>query len=457
MELPLNDPGLNRYLRVYNYYRELIRTGQLKPGAKLPSIRKCAVQLQLSRTTVESAYLLLAAEGFIISRPQSGYYVTDFVDPKSAQMWETGETEEKRVDIRYDFASSNVDPDSFQFDLWRRYVKSALRRDERLLSYGEPQGEWELREAISSYLSRRRNVICTPEHIVVGAGVQSLLHILCPMVRGRRNVYFYNAGFRQGRTIFEDYEFNTLLAGSKEYSDSTDSRGYIKGGIIYLTPSQMTAWGDVMHIRERMQLLKYAGEHDILLIEDDYNSEFRYYSRPTPSLQGLSGGRNVVYLGTFSKLLLPSIRMSFMVLPPELLPIYRKRGLYYNQTSSKSEQIALCQFIRDGHLESQLRKARKLYASKAKKLCEDIAAIFGDRAVPHLGEAGFLVLAEFRTGLSSEEITKKAARAGIAVRAVGHGEGDAASYPRILLSCATVGTDYYEEALKELYRIIFDS
>ena len=144
----------------------------------------------------------------------------------------------------------------------------------------------------------------------------------------------------------------------------------------------MTVWGEVMHITERMDLLKEAFEKDILIIEDDYNSEFRYYNRPTPSLQGLAGGRGVVYLGTFSRLLLPSIRMSFMVLPPELLPVYRERSHYYNQTSSKTEQIALCQFIRDGHLESQIRKARKLYTAKAKKLCEDIGRIFGDRAVP---------------------------------------------------------------------------
>ena len=295
-------------------------------------------------------------------------------------------------------------------------------------------------------------MVCTPEHIVVGAGVQSLLHILCPMVRDRKNAYFYNPGFRQGRTIFEDFEFRTGGMRSAREAGGPDS-----GSICYLTPSQMTVWGEVMHITERMDLLKEAFEKDILIIEDDYNSEFRYYNRPTPSLQGLAGGRGVVYLGTFSRLLLPSIRMSFMVLPPELLPVYRERSRYYNQTSSKTEQIALCQFIRDGHLESQIRKARKLYTAKAKKLCEDIGRIFGDRAVPHLGEAGFLVLAEIRTELTSEEIARKAAHAGIAVRAVVPEEGKRGESmnPRILLSCATVGTEHYEEALTELYDSIF--
>lgn len=444
--LNLNDPGLNRYLRVYNYYKDLILTGQMEPGTKLPSIRKCSMQLQLSKTTVEAAYLLLAAEGYIISRPQSGYYVTDFYASGKRQPWQEPEAKSRGPEIRYDFASSNVDRDSFQFDLWRRYIKSALRQDDRLLSYGEPQGERELRETLSAYLSRGRNVVCSPESIVVGAGFQSLLHVLCPMVKDRQTAYFYNEGFRQGRQIFEDHGFVTRGSG-----------GFEKKSICYLTPSQMTSWGEVMHISERMTLLREAAEKDILLIEDDYNSEFRYYSRPTPSLQGLSGGKGVVYLGTFSRLLLPSIRMSFMVLPPELLKQYRERGSYYNQTASKAEQIALCQFIRDGHLESQIRKSRKLYAAKAKGLGEEIQRIFGPRAAAHLGEAGFLVLVELDTPLPSQEIVQRAAENKVAVRPVepaGTGEtGDVRS--RILLSCATVPTEEYAEALKLLYEAVY--
>ena len=464
MELNLNDPGENRYLQVYNYYRNLIQSGKLNPGAKLPSIRKCAAQLQLSRTTVETAYMLLAAEGYIISRPQSGYYVTEFAGSGRKEVWKAGQREKKKREVRYDFSSSGVDRESFQFELWRRYIKSALRQDERLLSYGEPQGERELREAICSYLSRHRNVICTPDHIVVGAGVQSLLHILCPMIRERKTAYFYNPGFRQGRTIFEDFQFDT-----EDIHTARAAGGPSDGSVCYLTPSQMTVWGEVMPISERMELLKEAFRKDMLIIEDDYNSEFRYYNRPTPSLQGLSGGRSVVYLGTFSRLLLPSIRMSFMVLPPELLSLYRERGRYYNQTASKAEQIALCQFIRDGHLESQIRKARRLYTAKAKKLCEEIGRIFGDRAVPHLGEAGFLVLAELKTDLSAREIAVRAEAAGVAVRPVEENAGEEETElrpaeskhekqdrnPKILLSCASLETEYYGEALEALYRAVF--
>ena len=462
MELNLSEPGPSRYLRVYEYYKELIVSGQMKPGAKLPSIRKCSLQLQLSRTTVETAYMLLAADGYIISRPQSGFYVTDAVlaatDPEEIKG--SAARQEKRPEIVYDFASSNVDRDSFQFELWRRYVKSALRQDERLLSYGEPQGEREFREALCAYLGRHRNVICTPDSIVVGAGVQSLLHILCPMLWERDSAWFFNPSFRQGRQIFEDYGFQTgdirEYWGKKEKMESPKS-------ICYLTPSQMTVWGEVMPVGDRMKLLKEAVRDNMLIIEDDYNSEFRYYNRPTPSLQGLSSGRGVVYLGTFSRLLLPSIRMSYMVLPPELLKRYQERGHFYNQTASKAEQIALCQFIRDGHLESQIRKSKKLYAAKAKSLCEAVHHIFGEKARTHLGDAGFLVLMELDSPLTSTEIAARAAQTGVAVRPVESVESllekqahhFKEGYPKILLSCASMGAECYDEALEVLKEAVY--
>ena len=439
-----------RYMRVYHYYRSLIQEGKLEAGTKLPSIRTCSIQLNLSRTTVETAYLMLAAEGYIISKPQSGYYVTDFGTRKREER--SQQTGERKKELLFDFSSSRVDRESFRFEVWRRYVKSALRQDERLLSYGEPQGEEELREELSRYLRRHRNVICTPDQIVVGAGVQSLLHILCPMVHERGQVFMNNESFHQGRTVFEDHGFfvSGIESGEAELP---------KNSIFYLTPSQITSWGEVMGIGERMNLMKTATKKNFLLIEDDYNSEFGYYSRPTPSLQGLSGGKGVVYMGTFSRMLLPSIRMSFMVLPPELLPAYQKRGTFYNQTASKAEQIALCQFIRDGHLEAQIRKSRRLYIQKAKLLCREIEAIFGDRAAAHPGEAGFLVLTELQTELSGEEIKVRAEKAGVGVRIVEQSEWDRTPHAgffaqtlekpvqRILLSCASVPADHYEKAL----------
>ena len=439
MKTDLQNEEIHRYLRVYNYYKELIMSGQLPAGAKLPSIRKGAMQLQMSRTTMETAYMILAAEGYIISRPQSGYYVTDIAQKQREQEPPQIRKADEEPEIRFDFASSNVDKESFRFELWRRYMKSALRQDERLLSYGEPQGESEFRKVLAQYLRENRNVVCTPRQIVIGAGVQSLLHVLCPLIREKKAAAFYNPQFLQGRAVFEDYGF--------EIAEDYRRKGV---GVYYISPSQMTKLGRVMSVADRMNLIREASERGFLIIEDDYNSEFKYFQKPVPSMQGLAGGKGVVYLGTFSKMLLPSIRMSFMILPPELLERYEKRKNSYNQTASKAEQIALTQFIRDGHLASQIRKSRKIHMAKAAELARRVQEVFGEEAGVQIGEAGFHILAELKTTMTAEELAGSARERGVAVVPLGEENGKA----EIMLNCANVAVEDYEQALTELKKCV---
>lgn len=440
MKTALENEDISRYLRVYNYYKELILSGKLPPETKLPSIRKGSVQLQMSRTTMENAYLLLAAEGYIISRPQSGYYVTD-ITKKQKKHSEIPDIKKssRRPEVQYDFATSNVDKESFRFELWRRYMKSALRQDERLLSYGEPQGEQDFREVLVSYLQTERSVICSPDQIVIGAGVQSLLHILCPLILEKRKVAFYNSDFIQGHAIFEDYGFEI-------------ASGYQEEGIgaYYISPSQMTKWGGVMPITDRLNLIGEAERKGFLIIEDDYNSEFRYFQKPTPSLQGLAGGRGVVYLGTFSKMLLPSIRMSYMILPPELLESYAKRREMYNQTASKAEQIAITQFIRDGHLASQIRKSKKIHMAKAAELACVVKKVLKDRAAAEIGESGFHVYVELDTELDSVKVAEMAQNRGLALVPLQAEAGKENRKTTIMLNCANVAVEKYEKAMELL-------
>ena len=434
MKPELDNQSVHRYMRVYNYYKQLILSQQLAPGSRLPSIRRCAAELQMSRTTVETAYMVLAAEGYIISRPQSGFYVTDIGRTRKTAEFQKSADQKEKKPVLYNFASASVDRETFRFEPWRRYIKSALRQDERLLSYGEPQGEYDLREVLCRYLQNNRNVVCTPEHIVIGAGVQSLLHILCPLIEGRKKIAFYNPGFRQGRAVFEDHGFK-LCDRKQEQPD-----------VCYVSPSQATAWGDVLSVGERMKILREASEKNILLIEDDYNSEFCYYHHPSPSIQGLAGGNGVIYLGTFSRLLLPSIRLSFMVLPPDLLEKYQRRRDFYNQTASKTEQIALCQFIRDGHLESQIRKSRKHYLAKTKILCSEAKRIFVEEAKVTAGETGFVSLLEIFGAGNLREVLYRAEEKGFAFLSADESEQGI----RLALSCAAVPVEKFSEALQLL-------
>ena len=432
MNLDLQSTQSTRYLQVYDYYKELILSGRLPENTKMPSIRKCSEQLGLSRTTIESAYLCLAADGYIISRPQSGYYVT----PRPVKNSTKGsllpkDIHKEKKDILYNFTSSNVDADSFDFNLWRRYIKSALRQDKRLLTYGEPQGEYELRETICNYVINKRNAVCRPENIVIGAGSQSLLNILCPLLHDKNGVCFHDTKFAQGMVIFEDYGFPIIQ--NKEDAD-----------ILYMTPSHMTSLGDVMSVESRLSLLHESIANNRLIIEDDYNNEFRYFTKPRPCLQGLAGGEHVVYLSTFSKLLLPSIRLSFMILPDELLPLYEKKKALYNQTASKVEQLALCQFLRDGHLDSQIRKLKRLYSNKAKALSNELEAAFENRAKVSMGESVFLVHLKLKSDMSNVEFRDKLQKKGILVFA---SPKETKGYAHIALSCCELPMDEFPKAV----------
>lgn len=441
MNLDLQSRQSTRYLQVYDYYKDLIISGRLPEHTKMPSIRRCATQLGLSRTTIETAYLCLAADGYIISRPQSGYFVTMRHTKQACQPTKT--STQKVQKAKYDFTSNNVDKGSFDFNLWRRYIKSALRQDTRLLTYGEPQGEYELRETICNYVINKRNAVCTPDNIVIGAGSQSLLNILCPLLKDKKSVCFHDTKFAQGMVIFEDYGFQI-----SQEKDNVD--------ILYMTPSNMTSYGEVMSVESRVALLRDSIAHNCLIIEDDYNNEFRYFSKPRPCLQGLAGGENVVYLSTFSKLLLPSIRLSFMILPDSLLPLYEQKKALYNQTASKAEQLALCQFLRDGHLDSQIRKLKRLYSNKAKALSTELEATFGKDATISMGDSVSLVYVTFHGKFSASQLLEEARKRGMLLLS---SPSDSLNAPQIILSCCEVPTEEFATAvsiLKECVDVLSD-
>ena len=440
------------YLEIYEYYKQLILLGRMKPGEKLPSIRRCALERQVSKTTIESSYMQLAAEGYIHAVAGSGYYVSEVNFDEIKKVMPSYKREVQEEKPLYDFVSSRVDDKSFNFELWRRYMKSALRNTERLVAYGDPQGEYDLRAALMNYVKEARSVVCSPDQIVVGAGVQSLLGILCALTGVQSPICFTGHEFKQGQALFKDRGFETYYR--KAYTEDLAFLKEKKAKMLYTFPSHMTPWGEVMSMKTRLDLLSYASKHDCLIIEDDYDSEFRYYTRPVPSLQSLDGGQKVIYIGSFSRLLLPSLRIAFMVLPIDLMDVYKEKGKYYNQTASTAEQIALCQFIRDGHLKKQIRKARKIYMGKSQELARCIQEVFKEKAntLPNVG--GFLVPFEIKSLLSAKEIEERALKVGIKLRVadeLGH-EG----WPCLLLSCSGVDEEKFKESMGLLKTALFD-
>lgn len=340
---------MKKYTKLYNTIKNMIITGELAGGDKVPSVRKTAQIYNVSVTTVQNAYFDLCADGYLIAREKSGYYVTGIEKNKPK---EENFNEEKKYE--YDLTGGIADKDVFDIKLWQRYVKSALRQEERLLSYSDPQGEYDLRQAITKYIYEKRNIITSPERIVIGAGVQPLLHIICSLISDNdKSVSFPDSSFKQGIALFSDHGFEVHTRDKN-------------ADIIYVCPSHMTSWGDVMSIKRRLELTEHSSHNNSLVIEDDYENEFQYNSRPTPSLFALGKG-NIIYMGSFSAMLLPGIRISFMVLTEKLTEEFEKNKFKFAQTAGITEQIALCNYIRDGHIYSQTRKIRRLYTAKTKR------------------------------------------------------------------------------------------
>ena len=284
---------MKKYIEIYNYYKNLILTNQLKAGDKLPSVRTATQLLPVSKTTIQNAYFELQADGYVIASPKSGYYVTEQKSTASTVIKEKKEENK----ILYDLKSGDADEESFDIKLWQRYIKSALRQEERLLSYGDVQGEADLREVLSDYIRAKRNVSASADRIVVGAGVQSLLYILCSLIKNKGTVSFPDKSFVQGMNLFADYGFEVRTRNKD-------------ADIIYVSPSHMTSYGNVMPIKRRLELVEYSKERGSLVIEDDFDSDFLYQTKPIPSLFALSNAQNIIYMGSFSNVLIPGIRIS---------------------------------------------------------------------------------------------------------------------------------------------------
>jgi GntR family transcriptional regulator/MocR family aminotransferase len=417
MELILLDPSRKEplYIQLYKYFKGEIEQKRIEEGDKLPSIRGLSHGLSISKITVEKAYQQLMSEGYIKNYDRSRYTVNRWegialttVSPLRADRYQSiqAPAEDK---ILYDFASGEMDMEGFDFSLWKRYISKAFLNKGRLVGYGHIKGEEELRSEIMKYIHNSRGVNVHKEQIVVGAGIQTLLHTLCGMLKLEyESIAFEEPGFKNGRRIFTDHSFQIQPVPMKQ--DGMDMEELVRRGarLVYVSPSHQFPTGYIMPIGKRTRLLRWAEQVSGIIIEDDYDSEFRYFGRPIPALKGLDHKDNVVYLGSFSKIIPPSIRISYMVLPDRLLDVYQKNSSLYNQTASTIEQLALAKFMEDGHLERQIRRLRKLYYEKRVLLLNAITTILGNRVEVNESEAGLHILLRVRSELTAKELAGRA-------------------------------------------------
>lgn len=401
------------YVQIYDHIKGEIERGELPQGERLPSIRALAKMLGVSKITVEMAYQQLLSEGYILSANRARYTAAAVQAPPvqvQDQLPAPAPAPARKKQIRYDFASGEMDPDGFDFALWRRYLSRAIaQHPSRLMRYGQTKGEPELREQIARYIRQSRGVTADASQMVIGPGVQSLLGIVCSLLKDTHaRIAFEDPGFKNGRSVFADHGFEVLPIGMKTGGMDMQALDQSGAGLVYVSPSHQFPTGSIMAIGKRNRLLAWADKAQGLIIEDDYDSEFRYYGRPIPALKGLDRSDRVMYLGSFSKIMPPSSRISYLVLPPALMRRFHQKAALYSQSASVVEQLALSQFMQDGELEKQIRRLRKRYQEKRQRFLQAIGQHMGDMAQIQQGESGLFTILRFKHAQSVQSLKQRA-------------------------------------------------
>lgn len=405
------------YRQLYGYIVQEITAGALAAGERLPSKRRLAADLQVSVSTVDTAYQMLAAEGYVQARAKSGFTVCRI---------ERLETPERPVPTllaeapaarwRYDFATGSVDTALFPFKTWARLQRETITAHSELLNHGPRQGDLALRTAIARHLHAYRGVVCAPEQVVVGAGIEYLVGLLARLFSG--SVFAVeNPGYARTACILRNNGVRAVFVPVDENGMQVDALAQSGAQLAYVTPSHQFPTGATMPVARRTALLRWAREaNGRYVIEDDYDSEFRYDTRPIPSLQGLDGAGRVIYVSTFSKSVAPSMRIGYMVLPVPLLQRYRKEYSLYSSTVSRFEQQILCRFMEEGHFARHLNRLRGAYRARRDALLQALYEAFGRGGVTVRGShTGLHLLVSLPGGKTEAQLVQAAAACGVHV------------------------------------------
>ena len=315
-----------------------------------------------------------------------------------------------------DFSPRGIDLTHFPYNVWRKLTRNTLVEDNKeMFLTGSPQGEPALREAIKGYLHSARGVRCAGEQIIIGAGNEYLLMLLYQILGTERVIAMENPTYKQAYRVFESLGYGIVPVGMDGLGMDIRALRNSRADIAYVMPSHQYPTGIVMPVGRRQELLKWAGEKKgRYLIEDDYDSEFRYKGRPIPALQGLDKAGKVIYMGTFSKSIAPAIRVGYMVLPRPLLEIYRERLGFYASTVSRIDQNVIYQFLTDGYYERHLNRMRAIYKGKHDLLLGQLRKLEDDFEI--CGEhAGLHILLANKKGRTEKWLVERAGEKGAKV------------------------------------------
>ena len=399
------------YIQLYEYIKTEILRGAVPSGEKLPSLRELSRSLSVSLTTVEGAYNQLLVEGYIRSKPQSGYYVAEVFSSGGGNLQKGEPGFSQLKDYTLKSSPYLYDLECFDFLKWKKCAAKVLNQYSHLLLFeSDPQGEAALRYEIAKYLYHSRGVNAKIEQIVIGAGTQQITSHLARILQkmGVQHVSLEMPGYLSVQSMFTDAGFILSHIPVGPEGIHIDRLPVNISSAVYVSPSNQFPTGAVMPAGRRYELLHWAADNDSIIIEDDYDSELRYFGKPLPALQGLDTNQRVVYLGSFSSTLFPAIKISYMVLPERMGRIFEKIKDQYTQTCSKAEQLTLAFFMEDGYYYTGIRKLRSLYAQKLQLVLQTFHGCGKDFVEPVDTRSGINMTLKIRSEKSPEELSSLA-------------------------------------------------
>ena len=410
------SPGVPLYEALYRCIRRDILQGQLKPGEKLPSKRALAQNLEVSKITVEGAYGQLLSEGYIRAQEKVGYFVEEvpqtFQNIESTDTTTIYETSGPLLDL------TGSGTEKFPFSVWSRLQREVmLDYGEKLLLPLPNQGIAPLRQAIAAHLHAFRAMNVDPDNILLGAGTDFLYNLLIQLLGRDKTYAVEDPGYGKIRKLY-------AAGGVRCVSVPMDREGVLPQGlgnahVLHLSPAHHFPTGLVTSVPRRQELLSWAQQSEGYIIEDDYDSEFRFDAHPKPTMQSLDRSGRVIYMNTFSKSLAPSIRISYMVLPPQLMARFRKELGFYSCTVSSFEQYTLARFLSRGYFEKHINRMRKYYKNRRNQVVSALnRSPFADKISIREEDAGLHFLLKVNTAMDDRELVEYCEARGVRLHAL---------------------------------------
>jgi GntR family transcriptional regulator / MocR family aminotransferase len=460
------------YQRLYLNLRQAITTGVLSSGRKLPSTRHLSLSLKVSRMSVVTAYEQLLSEGYVVARKGAGTFVCNDLPiavsaarrvatatPVAAGLSTTGR---RYGQFANDLAVADAQPfgtgycsiDDATIRAWRRVGAQAVRRlDVTRLGYADALGSEALRHEVAAYLRAARAVTCEPNQIFIVSGTQQAIDLTArALLDPGDRVWIEDPGYLPTRAALVGFGVHPVAVPIDEHGLIV-SEGRVRAAsarAAFITPSHQYPTGAVMPLVRRLELLSWAAEHGAWIIEDDYDSEFRYVGRPLASLQGLDRGAHVIYVGTLNKVLFPGIRIGYVVVPQPLVDGFRAVRTLIDRHPPGLTQTIIAELMRQGALSRHIRRMRQLYRDARDALVEAIDQHMGDLVDVRTPDGGLQLLVKFKPGISDIRVADAARRRGVVVKPISPLYSDVTPEHGLVLGFSGFGVTHLQVAAREL-------